>query len=96
MKHCNSEIHACRLRMLTPHSQSPEVPQTSVRTNLLQPLQILTQLRVNSIRQNLRVLAIDDVLLPVEEPRRNFELCGILDDSDDTLEFIGVQFTGSA
>jgi hypothetical protein len=39
-----------------------------MRSNLLQPLQILTKLALHSICQYLRVLAVDDVVLPVQEP----------------------------
>ena len=69
--------------------------ETTVRTNLLQPLEIITDLRVDSVRENLRVLAVDNVPLPVQEPRRDLELRGVLDDSDNTLELIGVQLASA-
>ena len=34
--------------------------------------------------------------MPVEEPGGDFELCGVLDDGDDTLEFVGVELAGAA
>jgi hypothetical protein len=55
------------------------VSQTSVGTNLLQPLQIFAQLRVDTIGKNLRVLSINNVLLSVQEPGRDLELSGVLD-----------------
>ena len=70
--------------------------ETTVRTNLLQPLQIITKLRVNAVGQDLRVLAVNDVPLPVQEPKRNLELGGVLDDGDETLKLIGVELTGTA
>ena len=69
--------------------------ETTVSTNLLQPLQVITELRVDTVGQNLRVLAIDDVPLPVQEPRRDLKLRGVLDDSDNTLELIGVQLASA-
>ena len=36
--------------------------------DLLQALQVVTQLRVDAVRQDLRVLAIGDIALSVEEP----------------------------
>ena len=74
--------------MLTPDTETPEVTETTVRTDLLQPLKVITELRVHTVGQNLRVLAVNDIPLPVQEPRRDLELCGVLDDGDETLELI--------
>ena len=65
--------------------------ETTVRTDLLQPLQIVTEFRVNGVRENLAVLAVNDVPLPVQEPRRDLELRGVLDDGDNSLKFIRVE-----
>lgn len=81
--------------MLTPHPQPPVMPQTPMRTDLLQALQILTQLAVHSVGQYLRVLPIHDIALSVEEPGGNLVLSGVLDDGDDSFEFFGGDFTGS-
>ena len=81
--------------MLTPHPQAPVMPQTPMRTDLLQALQILTQLAVHSVGQYLRVLAVYDIALSVEEPGGNLVLSGVLDDGDDAFEFFGGDFTGS-
>lgn len=81
--------------MLTPDTEAPEVPKTTVSADLLQPLQVITELRVNAVRQDLRVLAIDDVPLPVQEPRRDLELRRVLDDSDETLELIRVKLASA-
>jgi hypothetical protein len=66
-----------------------------MRSNLLQPLQILTKLALHSVCQHLRVLAIDDVVLSVQEPRGDFVLGGVLNDGDDALEFFGSDFTST-
>ena len=71
------------------------MPETTVRPDLLQPLEVVTDLGVHSVGEDLRVLAIDDVPLPVQEPRRDLELRGVLDDSDNTLELIGVQLASA-
>ena len=68
------------------------MPKTTVRTDLLQPLEVVTELGVDGVGQNLAVLAIDDILLSVKEPSRDFELCGVLDNGYDTLKLIGVEF----
>ena len=81
--------------MLSAHPQTPVVPQTSVRADLLQALQVLTQLRVDGVGEDVLVLAVDDVALTVEEPGRDLVLGGVLDDGDDALEFFGGEFAGA-
>ena len=71
------------------------MPETTVSTNLLQPLQVVTELRVDTVGQDLRVLAIDDVPLPVQEPCRDLELGGVLDNGDKALELVGVELTST-
>lgn len=56
------------LGVLTTDTETPVVTETTVSTDLLQALEILTELAVNVVGQDLAVLAIDDVALPVEEP----------------------------
>ncbi len=58
----------CRLGVLTTDTQTPVVSETTVSVDLLQALQIVTELRVDAVRQYLRVLAVDDIALSVEEP----------------------------
>ena len=81
--------------MLTPDTETPEVTETTVRTNLLQPLKVITELRVNTVGQDLQVLAVDNVPLPVQEPKRDLELGGVLDDGDETFELIRVKLAGA-
>ena len=70
--------------------------KSTVGTDLLQALEIITEFGVNTVRENLAVLAIDNVLLPVQEPRRDFVLRRVLDDRNDAFEFIRVQVTSTA
>ena len=48
--------------------------QTTVGTNLLQTLKVITELGLDVVRQDLRVLTCREVLLSVKEPRRDLEL----------------------
>lgn len=64
-------------------------------TDLLQSLQILTKFAFHAVGQNLSILAINDIALSVEEPCWDLVLCRILDDSDDSFEFFGCNFTSS-
>src|SRR5205809_4145276 len=84
------------LSVLAPNSQSPVVTQASVCADLLQPFEVLAQFVIHLISQHLRVLAVDDVALSVEEPGGDLVLSGILDDGYYALEFFGGDFSGAA
>ena len=72
------------------------MPQTTVGADLLQSLEIVTELAVDAVGEDLVVLAVHDVALTVEEPRGDLVLGWVLDDGDDTLELFGGEFTGAA
>ena len=59
-----------RLGVLATDTEAPVVSETTVGADLLQALEIVAQLRVDAVRQDLRVLAIGDIALSVEEPCR--------------------------
>lgn len=61
---------------------------TTVGADLLEALKILTENVVEAVGQDLAVLALLGVLLPVEEPVWDLVLAGVLHDSDDLLDFI--------
>ena len=42
--------------------------QTTVSADLLEALQVVTELGVDTVSEDVRVLAVDDIALPVEEP----------------------------
>lgn len=84
-----------RLRMLTPHTQTPVVSQPTMGADLLQTLQILTQLAVHPVGQDLSVLAVYNVALSVKEPGGNLVLSGVLNDGDDAFEFFGGDITSA-
>ena len=63
--------------------------------DLLQAFQIITKFGVNTVGENLRVLAVDDIALTIEEPSWDLVLGGVLDDGDDSFEFFGGEFTGA-
>lgn len=83
------------LGVLTTDTETPVVAETTVSADLLEALEILTELGVDTVGQNLRVLAVDNVALPVEEPGGDLVLRGVLDDGDDTLELFGGELTGA-
>ena len=81
--------------VLTTGTEVPVVTQTTVGTNLLQTLKVITELGLDVVRQDLRVLTSREVLLSVKEPRRDLELLRRLEDIDNTFQFIRVELTGA-
>lgn len=71
------------------------VSQTSVRSDLLESLQVVSELLVDGVGKSVRGFTVDKVLLPVEEPRGDLELGGVLHDGDNSLELIRVEFSSS-
>jgi len=71
------------------------VTQSTVDTNLLQTLQILTQLVIQVIGKELAELAILAILLTIEEPVGNLVLTRILHDGDDTLQVLLTDIAGT-
>lgn len=70
--------------------------ETTVGADLLEALEVVTQLGVDAVGEDLGVLAVDNVALSVEEPRGDLVLRGVLDDGDDSLELFGGELTGTA
>ena len=81
--------------MLSTDTETPVVTQTPMGADLLQSLQIITELAVDTVGENLEVLAIDNVALPVEEPGWDLVLGWVLEDRDNALEFFGGEFAGA-
>ena len=64
------------LGVLTTDTEAPVVTETTVSADLLQALEIVTELGGDTVGEDLAVLAIDDVTLPVEEPGGNL-VCAV-------------------
>lgn len=84
------------LGVLTTDTEAPVVSETAVGADLLEALKILTELGVDAVGQDVRVLAVNNVALSVEEPARDLVLCGVLDDRHNTLELFGGKLTSTA
>lgn len=83
------------LGVLTSDGDSPVMSQTTMQTDLLHALQILTELIVQTVGKDLTVLSGLDILLTIKEPFRDLVLKGVLDNGDDALKFFIAEFTGS-
>lgn len=81
--------------MLATDTQAPVVTETAVGADLLQALEVLTELGVQTVGDNLVVLAVGDVTLSVQEPRRDLVLGRGLEDGDDALKLFGGKLTGT-
>lgn len=81
--------------MLTTDSDTPEVTETTVSTNLLETLKIVTELGIDLVRDDLVVLTVGDVLSSVQEPVWNLELGWVLENADDSFEFVRVKLTST-
>jgi hypothetical protein len=81
--------------VLTTALDTPVVAETTVSPNLLHALKRVTKLNIYVVRTAVDALASLVILLPVKEPNGDLELEGVLHDSDDTLDFIGVKFTST-
>ena len=73
------------LGVLTTDTETPVVTETTVGTDLLEALKVVTELGVDTVGEDLRVLAVDNVALPVEEPGGDL-VCRVLG-----TEFAGVR-----
>ena len=62
-------------------------------TDLFEPLQVLSQLRAKIVRKRLHILASFPFTLPIQEPFRDFELLGRLNDCHEFLHLVLGQLT---
>merc|ERR1719365_176768 len=83
------------LGVLTADTQAPIVTKTSVSSDLLQSLQVLTKLVVQNVGHHLLSLAVLDVPGPVEEPVGDLVLARVLHDGDDLLGLLLRELTGA-
>lgn len=84
-----------RLRVLSPNPNSPPVPQSPVGADLLHAFDVVAELGVEALGEDLGVFAGFEVLLTVEEPEGDHKLLGVLDDSDDLLDLVGGELSGT-
>merc|ERR1711877_105191 len=91
----SSTVSTSSLSLLTLNSQSPHVSDTSMQSDFLHSFQILSQLVGQSIRSQLRVFAILDILLSIQKPGGDFEVFRISHGGLDSFQFFGIDLTSS-
>lgn len=84
------------LAVLATDAEAPVVTETTVGTDLLQALKVLTELGVDAVGEGVDVLAVNDVALPVEEPGGDLVLGRVLDNGDNALKLFGGKLAGAA
>eukprot|EP01084_Bolivina_argentea_P263762 446556_1 len=82
--------------VLTTDTETAGVADTTMGTDLLHALQIVTELDVNGVGQDVLGLAGLGVTLTVQEPHGDLELGGVGKDVGDALELVGLEGTGAA
>ena len=81
--------------MLTSDLQSPEVSDTTVSSDLLQSLQVISQLGLHVVSQHMVVLTVNLVFLSVQEPSWDLIVGRVLHDGDNSLQLFLGQLTGT-
>lgn len=81
--------------MLTTGTEVPVVTETTVSTDLLETLKVVTDLTLDVVREHLRVLTSSKVLLSVKEPLWDLELLGRLQDVHNALKLVRVELTSA-
>ena len=81
--------------MLATDTDSPPVTKTSVSSDLLEALDIVTKLGIDVLSKNLGVLSSLEILLSVEEPKGDLELTGVLDNSNNLFDLISGKLSSS-
>lgn len=81
--------------VLSTDADSPPVTETTVSADLLETFDIVTELGVNVLGKDLRVLSRLEILLPIQEPKWDLELTGVLDDGNKLLDLISGELSSS-
>lgn len=91
----STAVTTSSLGVLTTDSETPRVTETTMDTDLLHALEILTKLVIKIVGEELAELTILNVLLTIEEPVGDLVLARVLHDGDDTLKVSLIDLTGT-
>jgi len=83
------------LGVLSTNPEAPVMTKSPMCSDLLQPLEILTQLVVKTVGQDLAEFSVFNILLSVQEPVRDLVLAGVVHNRNHTLNLLFCQFTRS-
>ena len=93
--YCLMLTASSRACVLATDTDSPPVTKTSVSSDLLEALDIVTKLGIDVLSKNLGVLSSLEILLSVEEPKGDLELTGVLDNSNNLFDLISGKLSSS-
>ncbi len=84
----SSSTSASGLGMLTSDTDTPVMSETTMGADLLKTFQVLTEFVVKSVGCYLRVFAILNVLLSIQEPIWNLVVTWVQDDRHDSVNLV--------
>merc|ERR1719150_1846053 len=83
------------LCMLTTDTEKPVMTKTTMSTDLLQSLQIFTELSIETVGNALSECTVFPILLSIEEPVWDLVLTWVKHDSFHAFDLVVVELTGS-
>lgn len=83
------------LGVLTTHTNTPMMSETTMSTDLLQSLQVLTENIVQDVGDGLAVSTVLVIFLTIEQVVGDFVLTWVLNNVHQTFQFIRGTFTGT-
>merc|ERR1712212_794580 len=88
-------LGGCGGGVLSSHPETPGMSQPTMGLDLLQPFQILTKFVLQTVSEDLRVLAILYIFRTIQVVVRNLVLSGVLHDGDESFYLFIRQFTST-
>ena len=83
------------LGMLTTHTESVVVTDTTMAAHLLQTLEIFTKLVIQVVDQKMVIFSVTNILLSIQHPKGDVVFERVLDHIDNTFELVFLQLTGT-
>jgi len=81
--------------VLSTDTDTPPVTETAMGTDLLHTFNVITKLGIEVLGEDLTVLSGLEILLSIQEPKRDLELTRVLDDSNELFNFISSELSSS-
>jgi len=96
LRYTNSAPSAASgLCVLSTHTNTQVMTDTTVSPDLLQTLKVISELDIQSVRRELCSLSISDIFLSVEEPVGDLELTRVRENGNHLLNVFCSKFTSS-
>merc|ERR1719158_2713181 len=83
------------LRVLTTHTDVPVMTKTTMQSDALHSLDVLTQCLIEEICIFLARLTVFDIVSPIQHPCRNLELERVADYGNDLIDLVRCKLAGT-